>query len=98
MLFRSPSRQARLGQRRCEQDDAKVGVVADGASRRLDCKSDASSDGKCGLADDGRRRFRAFLEICDGHAMAVAVPVHIARLQRIELGKAGLTEALRDDV
>lgn len=30
--------------------------------------------------------------------MAVAVPVHVAWLERIELGKAGLTEASRDDV
>lgn len=90
--------QRRLGKRRCKQDDAEIGVVAYAASRRLDRKPDASSDGESGLANDRRRRFRAFLEICDGHAMAVAVPVHIARLQRIELGKAGLTEALRDDV
>ncbi len=42
------------------------------------------------------RGFGGRLEIGDAHAMAVAVAMHVAGLQRVELRKAGIVERPRD--
>ena len=66
--------------------------------RRLDAPADARAHGKPGAPSAGAAAPRARLEIGDAHAMSVAEAMHVAGLQRIELGKAGVMEGSSDRV
>ncbi len=84
--------ESRRGKRCCEQDDAEIGVLPDGALRRRGRKPDALADADAFAADERSRRFGACGEIGYRHAVAVAEAVHVSGLQRVEFGKAGVEE------
>ena len=86
----------RPGQRGREQDDAEIGVLSHGLPGRLDREPDALPHGKPGAPDERRRGLGAGREVRGRHAVAVAEAVHIAGLQRIEFGKAGVEEGAGD--
>src|SRR5262249_50472513 len=71
---------------------------AGGAWRGLDRRLDARSHREPGTADHPRRHFSAFLEVGNRHTMSVAMAMHVAGLQSIKLGKAGIAKASRDGV
>ena len=104
-LFADPRSHRRAPQRKrgAKQDDAEIGVLADGALRRLDGAANARSDGQRRRRKRGSRNARARFEIGDVHARIdtsivdtsiVAEAMHIAWLQRIELRQAGIMEGL----
>ncbi len=67
--------------------------MTDGIDGRLDAPPDALSHRKPWCGERRRRDPRAYLEIGDARAhIVVAEAMHIARLQRIELGEAGVTK------
>ena len=72
--------------------------MAGRSRRRRDRMPDALADVDALACDQRRRGFRACLEIGDGHVVAVAEAMHIAGLQRVELGKAGIAEGAGDRV
>ena len=89
-------RERRVGERCGEQHDAEIGVLPDGLPRRLDRAPDALAHRKPRLPHDGRGGFGARHEVVDGHVVARGEAMHVAGLQRIELGKAGVKEAPGD--
>jgi hypothetical protein len=54
--------------------------------------ADAKSNRAVWLGEIGRGDTRARLEIGDIHAVALAIAMHIAGLERIKLGEAGSLE------
>ena len=86
----------RSGQGRCQQDDAEIGVLRHFALGRFDREPDAFPHGQTFAPDQRRGRLGAGNELIDGHAVAAAVAMHIAGLQRVEFGKAGVNEASGD--
>ena len=67
--------------------------MTDSVDGRLDASSDARSHGKPRCGERRRRNPRARLEIGDAHAnIVIAEAMHVAGLQRIELGEAGITK------
>ena len=64
------------------------------AMRRRDACANACADRGAGLSERRRRDARACLEVGDAHARVVAEAMHIAWLQRVELGEAGITKGL----
>ena len=91
------SLERRWGEGGGEQDDAEIGVVADGCRGRLDGCADARPDREHRPGDRRRRDARACSRnrrrSCAGR---VAEAMHIAGLQRVELGQAGIMEGLGD--
>jgi hypothetical protein len=90
--------ESRYRQRRSQEDDTEIGVLPDGDPRRLHGTPNAGANGQPSFPDDRCDRRGALLEVGNAHAVAVAEAVHIAGLQRIELGKAGIMEASRNEL
>ena len=85
-----------VGKRRRQQDDAEIGVLSHGQLGGLDGKPDALAYGKSFAPDQRGGSLGAGREVDQGHAVTVAEAMHVAGLQRVEFGKAGVKEASGD--
>src|SRR6185312_1789124 len=83
-------------QRRAEKDDSEIGVLTDRLKGRLDRGADADSDPRAPGRNPSGARFRAANEVGNLHAVAGREPMHVAGLQRVELGEARLDIGRRD--
>ena len=68
--------------------------MADGGDGRRDACANACADRGAFLSEGRRGDARACLEVGDAHARVVAEAMHIARLQCVEIGEAGITKGL----
>ncbi|GAB1413922.1 hypothetical protein MASR1M97_26580 [Candidatus Desulfobacillus denitrificans] len=86
----------RQRQRRAEQEDAEVGVAADGLPRRRHGVEQAPAERTAVAAQRRRGGLGAGDEILGAHAVAVGVMVHVARLERRHVQPAGGEEGGAD--
>ncbi len=84
-----------LGERRCEKHDPEIGVEPGRSNAGFRRAQNALPDAQRRIGDwPGRRDGRA-LEMRNLHAVAGRMPVHVAGLQRLELGAARSNELRR---
>ncbi len=90
--------QGGVGQRRAEQDNAKIGVPPDARPGCVDRPENAFADAGAGRRERSRRCARAVDEVLRLHAVAGREHMHIAGFWRAQFGFAGRDEGLRERV
>ena len=82
------------GERTGQQQDSEVRIAAGGGEGGVDGAADALPDREIGSRNPRCRRLGARLELRRLHVVAAGMDVHVARLQRGELGAAGGEESV----
>jgi hypothetical protein len=85
----------RVGQRRAQQHDAKVGIESHKLPSGLDRAQDALTHPQPGRHDDIRRSVRTGDKVVCVHSVAGRRQAHVARLEGRYVGDAGVAQRLR---